>query len=259
MNIKYVSPSSNRADGITTLDYATKCKMYISKEDYPNYVKYNPQHKDKFIIVPDGVQNHGKSKCMNWMLENLWDDDTDAIVMMDDDWTCLRAHELNGKDRTIPEDEFYEIVERYTQLAKEFGVGLWSFNLNSDPMTYDCFKPFRLHAYLDGQFTCWCERNEIRYDEELTIKEDVDFCLQNMKKYHKALRVDKYYPVCKGFTNDGGCNDFRSKDEEQRQFKMMQKKWGSSVIRPNKPTAVKNSRIRGYGGAIRLHVPLSGC
>ena len=201
MKIKYVSPSSHRAEGVTTLDYVSRCKMYISKEDYPEYVKYNPQHKDKFVVVPDGVQNHGKSKCMNWMLDNLWDEDTDAIVMMDDDWTCLRVHDLEGKDRDIPEDEFYEIVEHYTEIAKGFGVGLWSFNLNSDPMTYNCFMPFRLTAYLDGQFTCWVEPNEIRYDEELTIKEDVDFFLQNIAKYHKALRVEKYYPVCKGFTN----------------------------------------------------------
>lgn len=258
MNIKYVSPSSNRAQGITTLDYVSRCKMYISREDYPDYVKYNPQHKDKFVVVPDGVQNHGKSKCMNWMLDNLWDEDTDAIVMMDDDWTCLKAHVIGDKDRVIPEEEFYELVEIYTQLAKDFKVGLWSFNLNSDPMTYDCFKPFRFHSYLDGQFTCWVEPNELRYDEELTIKEDVDFFLQNIAKYHKALRVDKYYPVCKGFTNKGGCQDFRSAEEEKRQFNMMQKKWGSHIVRPNRPTATKNTKIRGYGGAIRIKLPLKG-
>lgn len=258
MNIKYVSPSYHRADGITTLDYISRCKMYISKEDYPEYVRLNPQHKDKFVIVPDGVQGNGKGVCMNWLKNNLWDDDTDAIVAVDDDMTCLKAHVIGGKDRVIPEDEFYEIVEKCTILAKDWGVGLWSFNLNSDPMTYDCFKPFRLHAYLDGQFTCWCDRNELQYDTELTVKEDVDFFLQNIAKYHKALRIDKYYPVCKGFTNKGGAFDFRSEEVEKEQFRIMQEKWGSQIIRPNRPTATKSTRIRGFGGAIRIKLPLKG-
>lgn len=38
----------------------------------------------------------------------------------------------------------------------------------------------------------------------------------------------------------------------------MQEKWGSKIIRPNKPTAKKNSKIRGVGGAIRVNIPLEG-
>ena len=258
MNIKYVSPSYHRATGITTLDYISRCKMYISKEDYPDYVRFNPKHADKFVVVPDGVQGNGKGVCMNWLKTNLWDDDTDAIVAVDDDMSCLMAHEIGGKDRKIPEDELYEIVENCTQLAKDFHVGLWSFNLNSDPMTYDCFKPFRFHSYLDGQFTVWCDRNDILYDTSLTVKEDVDFFLQNIAKYHKALRVDKYYPICKGFTNKGGAFDFRSSETEKEQFQIMQKKWGADIIRPNRATATKSSRIRGLGGAIRINLPLKG-
>ena len=258
MNIKYVSPSYKRAGSITTPYYIKKCKVYVSPKEYEEYVRLNPEIKDNFVALPEGVQGFGKGKCLNWLLDNLWDDKTDAIICIDDDMSCLKAHVINGKDREIEEEEFYEIIEHYTDLAKQFGVGLWSFNLNSDPMTYDCFKPFRFHSYLDGQVTCWCEDNGIRYDLELSIKEDVDFFLQNIAMYHKALRVDKYYPVCKGFTNEGGCFDLRNAEEEQRQFKLMQEKWGSSIIRPNKPTGKKASKIRSFGGAIKINLPLKG-
>lgn len=40
---------------------------------------------------------------------------------------------------------------------------------------------------------------------------------------------------------------------------MMQKKWGSQIIRPNKPTARKKSKIRSFGGAIKIKLPLKGC
>lgn len=58
--------------------------------------------------------------------------------------------------------------------------------------------------------------------------------------------------------NTGGCNVFRSSEEEKRQFNIMQKKWGSSIIRPNKSQAKKKSKIKALGGAIKLNLPLKG-
>ena len=94
--------------------------------------------------------------------------------------------------------------------------------------------------------------------EELTVKEDVDMFLQQLQKYHKALRVDKYYWKKKSFEGVGGSQEFRNEDSEKEQFKLMQKKWGSNIIRPNRPRAKKNSSIRSYGGAIKLNIPLKG-
>lgn len=259
MNIKYVSPSSNRAEGALTLKFLSRVKMYVSPRDYPNYVKHNPSHVDQLVMVPEGVQNYGKSKCMNWMLDNLWEDDTDAIIMLDDDIRGIMKHVKRGTDQPITEDEFYELCEVWVLLGKEWGCGMFAISPSSDPFVYDEFLPFRLHGYCDGQVTGWIQRNELRYDEELTIKEDVDFALQNWRKYHKCLRIDKYYPKSKSFgDNKGGCNDFRSSEVEKKQFKRMQKKWGSNIIRPNKPKAIKASKIRALGGAIKINLPLKG-
>lgn len=260
MNIEYAIPSYNRADGVLTLDYLSKAKVYVSPEDYPNYIKHNQRHADRIIAVPEGVQGKGKAHAMNYLLDTLWSEQTDAIVFIDDDVTTLMAHIKNGKHEERTEEEFYEIVENNCRLAKDWGCGMWSFNLNSDPMIYDEFKPFRLHAYLDGGCQGIVQNDGLRYDEELTVKEDVDMFLQQVQKYHKALRIDKYYLKKRSFEGSGGSQEFRSKEAEQEQFKMMQKKWGSSIIRPNKPTATKeDGSIRAMGGAIRVHLPLKGC
>jgi hypothetical protein len=118
--------------------------------------------------------------------------------------------------------------------------------------------PFRLHGYIDGGTVGYVKKTSLRYDEELTIKEDVDYFLQNLKEFHKALRVEKYWINKESFTNEGGCQWFRSSEEEKKQFKRMQEKWGSKIIRPNKPTAKKSSKIKGLGGAIKLNIPLLG-
>lgn len=260
MNIKYLVPSYNRADGVTTLNYISKAKMFVSPQDYDQYIKHNPEHADRIVKVPDGVQGHGKAKVMNWLLDNMWDDDTDGIMIIDDDITTLRRHNIEtGKDEDVEEEILYELVEDYTQLAYNWGCGMWSFGLNSDRFSYGCFMPFKLHSYLDGGLQGFCRKDDIRYDERLTVKEDVDMFLQQLYKYHKALRVDKYYWQKKSFEGSGGSQEFRVGNVEKEQFKIMQKKWGSKVIRPNKPTAMKKEgSIRSLGGAIRLNIPLKG-
>ncbi len=258
MKIKYIVPSYKRAKEITTLDYLKKAKVVVAENELDEYIKNNPHiEKDRFIACPNEYQGKGKPRVLNWVLDNLFVD-CDALIELDDDIHEYRAHIKNGKDRILREEEVYDIFENNCRLAKEWGCGIWGLSPNSDPLVYDEFLPFRLHAYIDGGTVGHIEKNELRYDEELSVKEDVDYFLQNLKKYHKALRIEKYYINKESFTNKGGANVIRTSELEKEQFKRMQKKWGSDIIRPNKPTATKNSKIRGLGGAIRLNIPLEG-
>ena len=258
MEIKYVVPSYKRAKEITTLDYLSKSVVVIAENELEDYLKNNPHiARERFITCPNEYQGKGKPKVLNWILDNLFND-CDVLIELDDDIHEYRAHVKNGKDRLLTEEEVYEIFENNSRIAKEWGCGIWGLSPNSDPMVYDEFKPFRLHAYIDGGTVAHVCKNELRYDEELSVKEDVDYFLQNIKKYHKALRIEKYYINKESFTNSGGANAIRTSDLEKEQFRKMQEKWGSNVIRPNKPTAKNHSKIRGLGGAIRVNIPLDG-
>lgn len=259
MKIEYAIPSYGRPDGVTTIGYIPRQgKMYVSPEDYPDYVKSNPQFKEQIVKLPEDVQGHGKAHVMNWLLDNLWSEDTDAVLFLDDDISCLMSRNLDGNDHEVDEEGFYELCEDYVLLAKEWGCGIFSYSITYDPLTYDEFKPFRMHAYLDGTLQALVQNDGIRYDEALTVKEDVDMFLQEELKYHKALRVEKYYFKVQSFTGVGGSQAFRSENTEKKQFKLMQKKWGSKIVRPNRPSAKKSSNIRSVGGAIRINLPLSG-
>lgn len=257
--IKYCVPSYHRADGVTTLDYIHQAKLYVSPQDYDDYIKCNPKYIESIIKVPDGVQGKGKGRAMNWLLDNLWDDETEAILILDDDISTLMAHKKNESDYKVPEEEFYEICESMCLLAKEWGCGMWSFGLNGANTGYAEFAPFKTLSYLDGGLQGFVRQDELRYDEELTVKEDVDMFLQQIQKYHKALRSDRWYWRKKSFQGKGGSQEFRKDGVEKEQFKQMQKKWGSSIVRPNKPNAKnKNGGIREQGGAIRIRLPIEG-
>lgn len=259
MRIKYVIPSYKRAKTITTMDYLKKAVVVVAEREYEEYKNIHPWWGEgRIIACPDEYQGYGKPKVLNWILDNLFDD-CDVLVELDDDIHSYMAHVRNGKDRVLYEDEVYEIFENNSRLAQEWGCGIWGLSLNSDPISYREFQPFSLHAYIDGGTVGHVVKNELRYDEELSVKEDVDYFLQNLKKYHKALRVEKYYINKESFTNEGGANAICNSQLEKEQFTRMQQKWGSKIIRPNKPTAKKESKIRGLGGAIKLNIPLEGC
>ena len=85
MNIKYCCPSYDRPSACPVLDYISKVKMYVSREDYKRYLKAHPKNKENLVAVPDGIQGNGKIKCLNWILDNEWNESVDAIVMIDDD------------------------------------------------------------------------------------------------------------------------------------------------------------------------------
>lgn len=56
--------------------------------------------------------------------------------------------------------------------------------------------------------------NDIRYDEELPLKEDYDMTLQHFHKWGGALRFNAYYYMCKQAQQKGGCATYRNIKEE---------------------------------------------
>lgn len=121
MNIKYCCPSYDRPTSCPVLDYLDRVKMYVSKQDYKRYLKAHPKKKRNLVVVPDGIQGNGKIKCLNWILDNEWESGADAIVMIDDDVSCLMSHELNGRDKVIGEEEFYFFNRKICFVGKRVG------------------------------------------------------------------------------------------------------------------------------------------
>jgi hypothetical protein len=264
MKIKYCIPSYHRADSIgeKTLKYVPEALVFVSPDDYDDYVRYNPKYKDNIIKCPEGIQGtpDGKGKCktMNYILDTEMTDDDTCVLFMDDDITCLMRKVHDGKDEIVSPDEFKELCEGFCLLAREWGCGMWSYNLNCDPLMYREFLPFCLHAYTTGAIQAFVRKDDLRFDTRFSMKEDIDMCLQQMQRYHKVLRVNRYYFRVRAFTGKGGVHEFRSIEREKEQFKMFQKKWGIDIVRPNKPTGMKASKIKEYNGAVKINVPLSG-
>ena len=255
MNIKYVIPSYKRASGLKTPYWVKKSKIYVSKEDYENYIKGNENLEDRLVVVPDGVQGNGKGICINWILDNEWDEKTDAIIMMDDDIEGIYWFNSNGKDRKLEEDDFYELCEKHTLLAKELGVGCWCFGTGgTDRLLHESFTPFNLKKVGTDQFMCYVENDGIRYDERFLTSEGFDYQLQSIQKYKRIFRDNRYYVIHMQWKNKGGYQDIRIDGDmtDVKYRNLMRKKWGR-IIQVSKKQ--KEGKIKcGY----TIKVPIKG-
>lgn len=73
----------------------------------------------------------------------------------------------------------------------------------------------------------------IRFDKNLTLKEDYDFTLQVLWETGECFRIQKYLFTFQHYTNSGGAVDIRNTEEEQKNIKYLQQKWGKDIVRLN--------------------------
>ena len=70
--------------------------------------------------------------------------------------------------------------------------------------------------------------SDIRFDTQLTLKEDYDFTLQH-KQRGDVIRYQKYLFTFEHYSNKGGAVDVRDDKEEQKNIMILKSKWGAKV------------------------------
>lgn len=223
---KVYIPSYKRSDKIKTHKLFNKENVVIvigedEREEYEKFLGsgYN------YLLIPK-ERNTNIAKARNFMLENA---DTECILMMDDDVESVGYYE-KGKKCYLNVEELENFVADGFRMAKELGVHLWGINMTADRMAYREFTPFSFSVPILGTF-CGIIKTDIKYMEEIYLKEDYDFFLEHIHKDHKTLRFNKYHYNTIHLTIPGGCAAYRTMGEEKRQAEILQKKWGSKVVK----------------------------
>jgi hypothetical protein len=70
--------------------------------------------------------------------------------------------------------------------------------------------------------------NPLRFDEQLTLKEDYDYTLQHMQM-GDVIRYQKYLFTFQHYSNAGGAVDIRDDNEEQKNIMILKSKWGDKI------------------------------
>lgn len=219
-------PSYKRPNNVDVLKYIPSARIYVSESEYPAYHSSYPDFDIK--AVPDKFQGN-LCRIRNKILDDEMADGN-IVCIVDDDLSFIGYFENCISFKLLDEDEVYSFLAKYSLMAMDLGVHLWGINVNPDKQNYREYTPFSLSSYIGGPFMVHID-TDLRFDERLPLKEDYDFTLQNLNKYRKVLRVNKYFYNVKQMEQAGGCATYRNLEREKEQLSELQKKWGNKIVR----------------------------
>ena len=221
--ISFFAPSYKRPQKSITQKVYPMVKLVVRESEAEEYLR----NGNDIIVCPDSAQGNA-SRIRNWILDNLMQDN-DAIATLDDDCKGIGLWQYQRKRMLNPE-ELCEFVESLAILTKDAGLYFFGMNCVLDKGAYREYTPFNFNNFIGGPFQGHIKGTVIRYDESLCLKEDYDITLQHLKEYGGALRANFAFYDVKQAEQVGGCASQRSSAEENRQFDLLQKKWGTKII-----------------------------
>jgi len=205
--INLVIPSFKRAGKVFGYEYFRTSRIVIPESQFDGY----KQHYEaaRLIPIPDD-QDGNIARKRNWILRNI----PRPLVMIDDDVEYLTttegvynaAGEWTGqtvqKLKLSPEQAENVIMNGFN-LAEQIGCKYWGLNVNTDGRNYYQYRPIALTQIVLGPFQGHLD-HDLLFDERMGSKDDYDFSLQQLCRYNKVLRLNKYAYYCHHGDNAGG-------------------------------------------------------
>ncbi len=249
MKYKIFCPSYKRAEIIRTHKYLPQVVYVVSKSEAAKYKKTGVN----VWSVPNSVQGN-ICRVRNYILDN---EKCKAIVLLDDDLKMIARWEKQ-KMKKLDAGEVDEFIEHGFCMAEQLGVKYWGINLLPDKGAYRENTPFRLTSFIGGPFQGHLA-NPCRYDERLPLKEDYDMSLQAVNRFRRTLRFNAYFYVVDQHGLPGGCAAYRTIQREKEQFILLQKKWGSKIVRKDEGSSrVTRKKQIGYDINPVIQFPIPG-
>ena len=206
------------------------CKVWVCESEYKKYTEVND--KEKIVSCAKGIQGN-LCRIRNHILKTEFSNGADVVLIVDDDMSGIFYFEKN-KTHKVQTNEFLAFVEKHSILAKDINAKLWGCNIAQDRQFYREYSPFSTTSYIGGPFQAFLSGNACYYDESLPLKEDYDMTLQQLNKYRVVLRMNKFFYRVKQSKQAGGCATYRNFNREMEQLFLLQKKWGSAIVKVDK-------------------------
>ena len=231
-----VSPSFGRAGRVTSDRVFRDLVVVVPESQLEEYEAHPLANGGTYQPMPDQYEGNISRK-RNWILDSM----SGEVVMVDDDYAYLGMVE-KGKQVRLEWPSIEALIRNGFQMAEDVGTPMWGLNLQVDPRFYREYSPFAFLSPVLGPFVA-LKDCPIRYDEDLWLKEDYDYFLRVIHKYHRVLRFNKYHYKVDHFDEAGGVVGQRNLPEEVRQLNRLQQKWGSAVVSFDLTRSV-NPRVR---------------
>jgi hypothetical protein len=247
MNI--IIPSYKRSHDLKGKDYFFMAKYCVPESQKEEYIKV--LGIDRVITLPDS-EDGDIIKKRNWILKNI----PRPLIMIDDDVSKLvfwDNRKVKYLSKEFPKNLLGDLFIEFISLSEQFGVKMFGVSQNKDDRQFKEFCPFNLSNIILGPFQGHLD-HDLFFDKKVGTKDDYDMALQQLNKYKKILRFNKYAYDCEHGDNKGGIVSYRSKEKEIEYCKNIMLKWGKKIIEykipPLKMTDLLNAK--------KVNVPIKG-
>lgn len=259
MKIVVCCPSYKRPK-VETLNYVPYCRVYVDGKEFEQYKKMNPGAD--IVRCDDGVQGN-VCRVRNHIIKKEFENGADAVIIIDDDMKAISRWEHDENNHTmflkkVPTEMLMTMFEKYSIMCDELGFKLWGMNCNMDALSYRQYTPFSFSSFLGAPFQGFIKGNECFYDERLPLKEDYDMTLQQCNKYRGCLRVNYLTYDVKQSEQSGGCATYRNLMNEKRQFELLQKKWGSDIVKEDISNKGGTKKVKRFDYNPIIKIPIKG-
>lgn len=229
--IKICIPSKNRPNTKTYKifqDLGLEVFMFLEPQDFDNY-----QVDCKKINI--GKDNQGISFVRNFILDYAKQNNFEWVCMCDDDISSFGKAIRTEKGLKNKKDNqtIKEVFERTLNFKNTiFGINYAQYSW--------CSSSSRSINTATIEVCIWFRPSEIKakYDQEVNLKEDRDFIIQNSINGLNIVKLNRYYHNSPeiGKKKGGLYDQYKAKTDEKSAKKMFLK-WGKNII-----TLKKNSK-----------------
>jgi hypothetical protein len=219
--INIIIPSYKRAGRVKGYDYFPTAKICIPRSQETEYARY--YNRSRLEVIPDEMDGDLARK-RNWILNTI----KRPLIMIDDDVSRIATKE-HGEYRYLTSKEADALIVHGFNLAEQWGCKYWGINVNTDRLCYQEYKPFSLSSVVLDPFAGHLD-HDLMYDSRMGTRLDYDMSLQQLNKYRKILRLNKYMYDCAHGDNAGGLAGSRTMETEAAYARAIEAKWGRHII-----------------------------
>lgn len=221
--------SYGRAGRVSTVDVFPEGVIVVPEKQGASYRALQELPEGWSVeTIPDS-EDGNIAKKRNAILDLFAGED---VLMLDDDYDYIGSWN-GGNDNPLDADGIRHLIAEGFRMVRELGSVLWGINVQVDRRFYREYTPISVTNIVLGPFLgVTSERPaDIRFDPDLWLKEDYDYALRVLHRYHRILRLNRYHYRVDHQSELGGVVGHRNMAEEVRQLHALQSRWGSDVVK----------------------------
>ena len=145
-------------------------------------------------------------------------------LQLDDDFKKVQF--INKNKKGVDWELSKAIKEMSNYINNNMLVGVSPTN---NAFYFNPKKPFSTKNFIIGSMCLINKKNKCRFDNNLKLKEDYDFTIENIYRYGSVLRMNYIMPTFQHYTNKGGAVETRNDETEKESIQKLFDKHGDKI------------------------------